>query len=175
MKKDLLINLTIGDKDKPEFDFNIGMTDKDIKQRVKSFTSDFPYIKTILLSRAEPSLPKDKIFSQLTDELTKYEIKAIPDTAVLILNTKDDDNKNKVNTIVNLMKSKVQNKNQMYGIVTLSYDELNSFYEQVLILKKEGYKFLNISQYFTKENEKKKKEAIKEQEKSKKEKGKSKK
>lgn len=162
-KKDVLINLTIGEKNKTETDFNMEGDDKEMKQKIRSFTSDFPYIKTVFITRTDTSIAKSKIFSKITEEFIKYDVRIIPDTMVTSLNSTEDDSKNLANLVLNRMKSKITNKGILIGLVSLSYEEFKSFYDEVSMLKKAGYKFYNLSQYLTKEDERKKKDLLKQQ------------
>jgi hypothetical protein len=163
MKKDVLINLTIGEKGRPETDFSIETDDKEMKQKIRSFSVDFPYIKTVFLTRTDTSAIKSKIFSKFADEFIKYDIRIIPDTMVTNLNSVEDDSKNIANLVLSRMKAKITNKGILIGFVTLSYEDFISFYDEISMLKKAGYKFYNLSQYLTKENERKKKDLLRQQ------------
>jgi hypothetical protein len=158
LKKDVLVNLTIGEKDKPETDFSTGMEDKEIKQGVKSFITDFHYLKTVVLTRTNPAIPKEKIFSQITEELNKYNVTVIPDTMITKLSPNDEESKNKIGTLISLMKSKSINDRVFIGLVSLSYEELKTFCNEISTMKKSGYRFYSLSQYLSKQEQIKKKE-----------------
>ena len=158
MKKDVIINLTIGENDKPDNDFYPGIDDKTLKQRVKSFISDFPYIKTLLITHSEPVLTQNKLIPQLIDEFAKYDVKIIPDSLFVKIDSKDNDSKNNVQTILARLKSGIINKGKFFAILSVSYDDFVQLYDGISGLKKAGYKFYNYAQYRSKEADKTDKE-----------------
>ena len=157
-KKDLIINLTVGDKDKPDYDFFTSMDEKELKQKIKNITTESPFVKNVLITGNDASPEKVKLFQVISEEFLKYGVKCIPDSSITKLNQKDEDKKNRVNVIINTLKSKLPSKNSVIAIVSLNFDEFNSFYNEIYSFKKAGYRFYSLSQYLSKEEEKKKKE-----------------
>jgi hypothetical protein len=160
-KKDVLMEINIGDKEKAEYDFFTSMNDKDIKQKVKSISTDFPGIKTSVLTCSDPAIQKSIFVSDIVNEFNKYDVKCIRDSSFTDLTPKDDANKGKINYVIERMKKLITANKLVVGIISLSYEDLNNFYNEIYKLKKAGYKFYNLSQYYTKEEEKKTKEKLK--------------
>lgn len=154
MKKDVIINLTIGENDKPDNDFYPGIDDKILKQRVKSFITDFPYIKTLLITHSEPVLTQNKLLPQLAVEFSKFEVKIVPDSLFVKIDSKDNDSKNNVQNILSRLKTGISNRGTFFGIISVSYDDFLKLYEGFSSLKKAGYKFYNYAQYRTRETDK---------------------
>lgn len=158
-KKDLIINLTIGEKEAVETDFSLDMADKDIKQKVKSFNVDFPSVKYVLLSTSDPNIQKDRIYSKLTDEFARFEIKSVSDT--LLFKFPDlEINSSKVPSVINTLKARAENTGKVITVLSLDYDAFKTFYNEVLTLKKQGFKFYNFSQYLSKEASRQMKEKL---------------
>jgi hypothetical protein len=159
MKKDVLINLTIGTAENVDADFRIGMDDKDVKQRVKSIVSDFPSIKSVILSKVNSSVPNDAIFSLASGELRKNGINAYHDTMLTeLLSKKEQDSDNKIQLIINRLKEKTAISGKVISILNLSGDEFPDFYNSVQGLKKRGYEFYTLTQYLNREEDRFQKE-----------------
>jgi hypothetical protein len=159
MKKDVLINLTVGTGENIDADFRIGMDDKEIKQRVKSITSDFPSVKSVILSKADKSVPNDVIFSLASEELRKNGIIAYRDTMLTeLLNKNEQDADNKIQLIVSRLKEKTSVTGKVISILNFSGEEFLDFYSAVQNLKKRGYKFYTLTQFLNKEEERLQKE-----------------
>ncbi|RPI18881.1 MAG: hypothetical protein EHM58_03875 [Ignavibacteriae bacterium] len=158
-KKDLIINLSVGEKEAVETDFSLDMEDKEIKQRVKSFNVDFPSVKYVLLSTTDPNIQKDKIYNKLAEEFAKFDVKTIPDT--LFFKFPDVEiNSSKVQSVINTLKAKASNSGKVITVLFMDYDAFKNFYSEVLTLKKQGFKFYNFSQFLTKESDRQKKEKL---------------
>lgn len=162
-KKDVIINLTLSSKDNSDADF-ISLDDKDIRQRVKSFTADFPGITKVLLTKADASPLPAGLMSRISEEFTKYNIIVISDSLlVLLLGKSDEDSKEKVNILTGNIKTKAKQTGKGISVINLSYEDFTKFYNEMLILKKLGYKFYNLSDYLDKESDKLKKEKQKDE------------
>ena len=165
MKKDVLVNLTVGTNDNFDADFRIGMEDKDLKQRVKSIASDFPSVKTAVLSKINNQVPNDPAFSIISDEFRRNGIKVYLDTMITKLLSKDEeDSDNKIKLIVNRLKEKAAKTGKVISILNLSNDEFVDFYDEVQNLKKLGYKFYTLTRFSAKEKERLDKEKEKKEE-----------
>lgn len=164
-KKDVIINLTIGGKDNPETDFNTTYSEKEIKQKVKSFTSDFPSVNNVILTKSDPAARQTGTVSAIIQEFNYFKIKVIPDSLITSLLSKNEELSNdKVNTLVNNIKSRGSQSNKNFiSVITLSYKEFLNFYNGISILKKLGYKFYSLSDYLNKEANKEKREKLKEE------------
>lgn len=159
MKKDVLVNLTIGAIDNYDADFRIGMDEKEVKQRVKSINSDFPSVKTAIISKINPQVPNDIIFRVVTEEFLNNGIKAFRDTILTKLLSKDEeDSDSKIQLIVSRLKDKASLAGKVIAVLTLSNDEFLSFLDEVQSLKKRGYKFYTLTEYIEKEKLREKKE-----------------
>ncbi len=162
-KKDIIINITLSAKDNSDADF-ISTDDKDIRQRVKSFTSDFPGITKVLLTKADANPLPPGLMSKVSEEFAKYNIKVIGDSMLVpLLSKAEEDSKEKVNILVGNIKTKAKQTGKGISVINLSYDDFTKFYNEMLILKKLGYKFYNLSDYLGKEADKLKKEKQKDE------------
>jgi len=164
-KKDVIINLTIGGKDNPETDFNTGFSEKEIKQRVKSFTSDFPSVNTVILTKTDLAAHLPGPVSAIIQEFNIFKIKVIPDSLITsLLNKNEETSNDKVNILINNIKSKGGQTNKNFiSVISLSYKEFQNFYNGLSILKKLGYKFYSLTDYLSKEAGKEKREKLKEE------------
>jgi len=161
MKKDVLVNLTIGADDNYDADFRIGMDEKEVKQKVKSINSDFPSVKTAIISKINPQVPNDIIFRIVTEEFQKNGIKAFRDTILTKLLSKDEeDSDNKIQIIVSRIKDKALLAGKVIAELSFSNDEFISFLNEVQNLKKRGYKFYTLTEYTVREKQKEEKEKI---------------
>lgn len=161
-KKDVIINLTVGGKDNYETDFNASMDEKTIHERVKSFTVDYPTITAVILTKKDADIPLP-IMSLIIADLNNYKIRIIQDMELMQLLAKaDEDSKEKFILMGNNIRQKGSLSKSMISAVNIGKDEFDSFYDQVLTLKKLGYKFYNFSDYAAKkevfEKEQKEKE-----------------
>ena len=100
-KKDLMINLTIGGKENYDTDFNTSLDEKGIREKVKSFTSDFSSVKNVILTRIENDIPST-VVNSIADEFTKYNISVLKDSAVTrLLTTAEEESNDKVSVLFN--------------------------------------------------------------------------
>lgn len=173
-KKDLMINLTIGGKDNYDTDFNTSLDEKGIREKVKSFTSDFSSVKNVILTRTENDIPST-VVNSIADEFIKYNINVLKDSAVTrLLTTAEEESNDKISVLFNNLRTKSALTKSIVVIIRLEPDEIEKFYNEVLILKKLGYKFMNYSEFILKaaelEKERSEKEAKLKEEKLKEEK-----
>lgn len=167
-KKDILINLTVGGKDNYNTDFNISLDEKAIRERVKSFSTDYPSITSVILTKTEAEVLPSAV-SRVADEFNKFNIKVITDsTLTKLLTTAEEDSKEKNSALFTNLKTKAALVKNIVTLVRISPDEFDKFYNDVLILKKLGYKFCTYSEYFIKAAEmeklRKEKEELQKQE-----------
>lgn len=148
-KKDVLINLTVGAKDNYDTDFNSGLDEKSIKEKVKSFSSDFPTITNVILTKADPDVSQSQLNS-ITEELSKFNIKVIKDTALTkTITPAEEDSKEKISIFFNNIKQKGVLSKNIITMIKIDPDEFEKFYNKVLTLKKLGYRFYSYNEYLT--------------------------
>ena len=165
MKKDVLVNLTVGANDNFDADFRIGMEEKDLKQRVKSIASDFPSIKSAILSKISKEVPNDPVFGLIINEFRKNGIYVYRDTILTkLLNSTEEDSDNKVKLIVDRLKEKASHSGNVIAVLNLSNDEFVDFYSKTQNLKKLGFKFYTFSHFIDREQERIEKEKEKKEE-----------
>jgi hypothetical protein len=159
-KKDVLINLTIGGKENYDTDFNTDLDDKALKEKVKSFTSDFPLVRSVVLTRSGPEVPQSEM-NLLADELGKYNITVLGDNDLSkLLTQSEEESTDKLNIITSNIRSKAVLTGSMITMLKITPDEFPAFYDQISVLKKLGYRFFDFSEFYNRktEMEKKKKE-----------------
>ncbi|MCC6866242.1 MAG: hypothetical protein IT280_08810 [Ignavibacteria bacterium] len=167
-KKDVIINLTIGNKDNYETDFNASMDDKAILERVKNFTVDFPTVTTVLLSLKDQDIPA-KTINSVTLQLTNYKIRILPESSLTVLLTAaEKDSKDKFNMMAKNIITKGKLAKSIVSTVNVTSEDFTGFYDKILYLKKLGYKFCNYSEYVSRKDalekqQKEKEEKLKEQ------------
>lgn len=168
-KKDVLINITIGDKEAIDADFGTDMDEKQVKQKVKSFNVDFPSVKNVILNPADASIRRDIFLNKLSVEFSKFDIKAYPDT-VFFRFPDVEITADKVSSVINTLKAKSGAAGKALTILSMNYEAFKAFYNEVLTLKKQGFKFYTFSQYLIKESDRLKKELLLKQKKEEEEK-----
>lgn len=159
LKKDVLVNLTVGTSDNYDADFRIGMDDKDLKQKVKSIASDFPSVRTAVLSKINPQVPNDLVFNLISDELRKNGIKAFRDSILTKpLSKEEEDSDNKIQLLTSRLEDKSVRAGSVIAILNLSNDDFLNFYADVQNLKKRGFKFYSFTAYMDRLQQKEEKE-----------------
>jgi hypothetical protein len=149
-KKDILINLTVGGKDNYNTDFNTSLDEKAIRERVKSFSTDYSSVSTVILTRSEADVQQSAV-NRVADEFAKFNIKVINDSSLTkLLTTAEEDSKDKTGILFTNLKTKAGLVKNIVTLVKITPDEFEKFYNDVLILKKLGYKFCTYSEYFVK-------------------------
>jgi len=165
MKKDVLVNLTVGSNDNFDADFRIGMEEKDLKQKVKSIASDFPSIRTAILSKISKEVPDDPVFGLIINEFRKNGINVYRDTILTkLLNSGEEDSDNKVMLIVDRLKERAAHSGSVVAVLNLSNDEFADFYGETQNLKKLGFKFYTFSRFIEREQDVTEKEKEKKEE-----------
>ena len=160
-KKDVLINLTIGTKDNYDTDFNAGQDEKAVREKVKSFSSDFPTITKVILTKSNFEVSHYNV-NLITGKLNEFNIKVFDDSSITKLLTKaEEDLKENTGIIINNLKTKASLHKNIIVMLRVDSDEFEHFYDEILVLKKLGYKFYNLTDYMTKQSEKEKQEEIK--------------
>lgn len=167
-KKDVIINLTVGGRENYETDFNASMDEKAILDRVKSFSVDFPTVTSVILTKKD-SEADPKLIASIINHLSSYRIKVIPDTELAQLVTKaEDESKEKYTLFASNLKTKGSLAKSVITSIAVSKDDFGLFYDEILRLKKLGYKFYNFAEYSAKKEAFEKDELLR-QEKSKEE------
>lgn len=152
-KKDVIISLTIGSKDNYDADFSTNLDEKALREKVKTFSSDFPTIRTVVLTKTEPNLPQSGI-NRLIDEFYKFNINVIGESELTkILTPAEEDSKEKLRTIGENLKSKSFLPKGLISVLKISADEFDKFYDEILKLKKLGYKFCSYAEYLNRKRE----------------------
>ncbi len=160
-KKDVIINMTVGGKDNYETDFNSGMDEKTIHDRVKSFSIDFPTVPTVLLTKKDAEVPP-QVMTAITNDFATYKIKVINDfELVQLLTNAEEESNEKFNVFKVNLKNKGALAKSILTAVSVSKDDFAKFYDDVLTLKKLGYKFYNFSDFASKKDEFEKQEQVK--------------
>lgn len=149
-KKDVIIDITVGGKDNYETDFNTNLDEKGIRDKVKSFSADFPTISTVILTKEEAEVPGSTI-NMIAEEFAKFNIKVILHTTLSELVPKEDLGSKDMPAIlaVNLKTKTLLQKNIVTKIV-IKAGEFEKFYDEISNLKKLGYKFYNYTDYLNK-------------------------
>ncbi|MBZ0203877.1 MAG: hypothetical protein K8I03_12735 [Ignavibacteria bacterium] len=157
-KKDVIINLTIGGRDNYDTDFNTNLDEKGIREKVKSFSSDFPTIQSVILTKAESDVPQTTV-NVIAEEFAKFNIKVITESSLVPMITKAEESaKDKLPIIAGNIKSKSTSQKSLVTLLHIDAPEFNSFYDEIMTLKKLGYKFYNYTEYFNRKAEFDKKE-----------------
>lgn len=160
-KKDVIINMTVGGKDNYETDFNSGMDEKAIHERVKSFSVDYPTVPTVLLTKKDNEVTP-QVMTAITNDFAGYKIKVINDYELAQLLTKaEEDSKEKYNIFTANLKNKGSLAKSIITAISVNKDDFQGFYNDILTLKKLGYKFYNFSDFASRKDEFEKQEQIK--------------
>ena len=146
-KKDVIINLTVGGKENYETDFNASMDEKAIRERVKSFSVDFPTVTTVILSKKDSDV-NPAFISSVQNELSNYKIRVINDYELAALFTKAEEETGEKYTIfASNIKTKGSLAKSIVTSVAVNKDDFDKFYDEILKLKKLGYKFYNFAEF----------------------------
>lgn len=160
LKKGIVINLTESAKDNSGADFTT-LDDKDIKQKVKSFGVDYPGVTKVLLTKMDAQPLPTGLTGKIIEEYQKYNIRVINDSMLTPLFGKaDEDSKDKIKIIINNIKTKAAQTGKGIAILNLNFDDFTKLCSELLTLKKLGYKFYTLTDYLSKEAERKRKEEL---------------
>jgi hypothetical protein len=163
-KKDVILNVTESKSDNYDADFRMGTDLKEIRQKAHSLNVDYPTVKTVLLTRTDVPAGTDRTLPAIMDELEHYSFRVYTDTSIArLLSKSDEESKNKISIIVSQLKSRAVGGKKVMTILSLSYEEFQSFYGEVLTLKKLGYRFYTLSKMNEVELERQKREKMKEE------------
>jgi hypothetical protein len=158
-KKDIIINMTVGKKENYETDFNPLMSDKQIRDKVRSFTIDYPSINTVMLSKIDEELPP-QFMSVITDAFSNYRIKVIKSTDLTeIISPSDEKSKEKFKIFSENIQQKGINNKFIITALRAEKKEAEDLYNEIIKLKKLGYKFFNYNEFVKKKEQYEKKEA----------------
>lgn len=161
-KKDVIINLSIGNKENFEADFNASMDEKAVLERVRSFSVDFPTVNNVMLTKQGEDIPQNLI-NMVNTILSNYKIRVINENELSqLLSNAENESTDKFTLFAANIKSKGKLAKTFITTVDVEKDDFEKFYDNILILKKLGYKFYNYSEYRNKresyEKEQKEKE-----------------
>ncbi len=160
-KKDVIINLTVGGRDNYETDFNASMNDKAIRERVRNFSIDFPTVASVILTKKDNDISPQFVNAILND-FSSYKIKVINDEALTkLLSQAEGEAKDKITIFASNLKSRGKLAKTIITSVAVDKDEFEKFYDEILTLKKLGYKFYNFSDYSVKKEAFEKEEQLK--------------
>lgn len=149
-KKDVMVNLTVGGKENYETDFNTDLDEKAIRDRVKSFSIDYPSVSSILLTKSEPEIPQTTV-NKIAEEFGKYKIKVVGDSALTrLVTTAEEESKEKYTAMFTNLRTKANLVKNIVTLVKVTPEEFEKFYNDVIMLKKQGYKFCSYSEYYAK-------------------------
>jgi hypothetical protein len=153
--------MTIGGKDNYETDFNANMDEKAIHERVKSFSVDFPTVNTVLLTKKEGEIPP-QLATIISNDFASYKIKVINENDLAMLLTKaEEESKEKYTLFTANLKNKGSLAKSIITTVSVNKDDFAKFYDDILTLKKLGYKFYNFSDFASRKIEFEKQEQLK--------------
>ena len=157
-KKDILINLSVGAGGNYDTDFNSSMDEKTVRERVKSFTTDFPTVGTVILYKAEAEV-RPQVIETIAAEFSKYNIRVIKDSDMTQLLTKaEEESKDKYTVLAANMKNRAAQSRSFITMISVDKDSFSSFYDEIMRLKKLGYKFYSFAEFTAKRTEFEKKE-----------------
>ena len=160
-KKDIIINVTAGAYDNYDADFQSTMNEKQVREKVKGFSTDFPTVNSVLLTKQDNDIPESAI-KLIESEFSRFNIKVIRDNETTGLLTKaEEDSGDKLTIFFANLQSKAFILKSAVTVVNIDADEFDSFYNEVLRLKKTGLKFYNFSEYYSRKTEMEKKETEK--------------
>ncbi|MFI5212051.1 MAG: hypothetical protein ACHQIH_04150 [Ignavibacteria bacterium] len=163
-KKDVIISLTLGSKDNYDADFSTNLDEKSVRDKVKSFSSDFPTIRTVVLTRSEQNLPQSGI-NMIVEEFNKFNISVINESDLTkMLTPAEEESKDKISIIGVNLRSKAGLSKSMVSLLKINADEFERFYDEILKLKKLGYRFCSFAEYLSRKNEMEKKEKLRNEE-----------
>jgi hypothetical protein len=149
-KKDVIIDLTVGGKDNYETDFNTNLDEKGIRDKVKSFTADFPTISTAILTKEDAEVP-GRTIEMIAEEFGKFNIKVILYTTLSELVPKEEIKSKDMPAILAAnLKTKALLQKTIVTKVEVKAGEFEKFYDEIINLKKLGYKFYNYTDYLNK-------------------------
>jgi len=153
-KKDIVINLTYAGLDNYEADFSSGMDDKTIRERIKSFTADYSGVNKVLLTSPLRDVSLNSARNKIIAELVKFNIRVISDS--MIVNAYNSNEKDKLDLFFNTLIQKANLTKNVIAIYPADKNEFEDFYNRIMLFKKLGYKFLNLTEYFNYLDERKK-------------------
>ncbi len=152
-KKDILINLSVGAKENYDTDFNSSMDEKTIRERVKSFTTDFPTIGTVILYKAEADVQPQAI-ETIAAEFSKYNIRVIKDSELTQMLTKaEEESKDKYSVLAANMKNRAAQSRSFVTMISVDKDSFTGFYDEIMRMKKLGYRFYSFTEFASKRSE----------------------
>lgn len=158
-KKDIIINMTVGKKENYEADFNPIMSDKQIRDKVRSFTIDYPSITTVMLSKLDEELPP-QFMSVIADAFSNYRIKVIKSADLTeIISSADEKSKEKFRIFSENIQQKGINNKFIITALRAEKKETEDLYNEIIKLKKLGYKFYNYNEFIKKKEQYEKKES----------------
>lgn len=152
-KKDILINLSVGAKDNYDTDFNSSMDEKTVRERVKSFTTDFPTVSTVILYKAEADV-QPQVMETIAAEFSKYNIRVIKDSELTQMLTKaEEDSKDKFRVLAANMKNRAAQSRSFITMISVDKDSFTGFYDEIMRLKKLGYRFYSFTDFASKRSD----------------------
>ena len=160
-KKDIVINMSIGSRENYEADFNTEMDEKSIHDKVKSFNADYPSINKVLLTKIINNAALITVQNKITAEFVKYNVTVINDS--MLTSAYKSGEKDILGYFFGNIVQKAGLAKYAIAVLPLEKAEFDDFYKRIVVLKKLGYKFLNLTEYFNAIKEDKKSELEKEE------------
>ncbi|MBL8016474.1 MAG: hypothetical protein JNK43_04325 [Ignavibacteria bacterium] len=152
-KKDILINLSVGAGGNYDTDFNSSMDEKTIRERVKSFTTDFPTFGTVILYKAEADV-QPQVIETIAAEFSKYNIRVIKDSELTqMLSKAEEESKDKYSVLAANMKNRAAQSRSFVTMISVDKDSFTGFYDEIMRLKKLGYRFYSFTDFISKRSE----------------------
>lgn len=154
MKKDITLKLTAKDEENYGSDFSSNSDEKKIRETVKNLTGNYPNIRNVLL--ISETAVKRETLNNIYTEFSKYNIKVISDTALTLLLTQEEEKSpDKPNILAEKIKFTSNHKKLFISLIKLDIEQFQKIYDEILVLKKRGHKFCNLSEYLSKAEENK--------------------
>jgi hypothetical protein len=155
-KKDVVIGLTYSAGENYESDFNSAMDEKAIREKVKNFALDYTSINKVLLTCPTGDASLSQLRNRISAEFARANISVINDS--MLVNAYSSGEKDRTGMFFNNVIQKTNLLRNIIVVYPAEKSEFEDFYSRVMVYKKLGYKFVNLSGYFMAIEERKKKE-----------------
>ena len=134
--------MSIGSRENYEADFNTEMDEKSIHDKVKSFNADYPSINKILLTKIINNAALITVQNKITAEFVKYNVTVINDS--MLTSAYKSGEKDILGYFFGNIVQKAGLAKYAIAVLPLEKAEFDDFYKRIVVLKKLGYKFLNL-------------------------------
>lgn len=140
-KRDFVIEMTLGSAESYESDFREGMSEKEMRSKVRTVSFNFPATSGIVL-RSTKQFPEQA--QAISAEFAKYNIKTYADTGFAGMFFSED----KLSWLISEINNNGNSGKLRFAVISsLNSKELVAFSEALIPLRKRGYRFSNFKQY----------------------------